>query len=104
MGKHHRSLRKQQPPPSSPCFSMYNKNQKCQKLQVENDCLKRQLNVLESRNRVTQRKLTKKLRYQNKKVSEENNDNDDDDALVDDDEIITSSLSNDSNKEKKGRH
>lgn len=104
--RHHRRLRKQQQP-SSPCFSMYNKDQKCQKLEVENDCLKRQLNLLESRNRDTERKLTKKLRHQNKKISEE--DNDDDDVVVDNDndddvEEIASSLMNDSNKEDEGRH
>merc|ERR1712238_284957 len=41
------------------CLPIPFRKLKCQKLQVENDCVKRQLNVLESRNRVTQRKLTK---------------------------------------------
>jgi hypothetical protein len=43
------------------CASMYNKNQKCEKLAMENDCLKRQLDLLESRHRDAQRKLMEQL-------------------------------------------
>lgn len=43
------------------CASMYNTNQKCEKLAIENDCLKRQLDLLESRHRDSQLKLMKQL-------------------------------------------
>ncbi|OEU17833.1 hypothetical protein FRACYDRAFT_238262 [Fragilariopsis cylindrus CCMP1102] len=86
--KHHHKRRKQKQsqqkrptssPGSSVCFSMYNKNQKCQKLQIENDCLKRQLDLLESRHRDWQINLTTKIR---RKQKENNNDF----ILIDDDE------------------
>jgi len=51
-----------QRPPSSvssigDCASMYNTKQKCEKLSLENDCLKRQLDLLESRHRDAQLEL-----------------------------------------------
>jgi len=40
---------------------MYNNNQNCEKLRIENDCLKRQLELLESRHRDSQRILMENL-------------------------------------------
>jgi len=63
--RHH----KQRPPSISPrkgdCASMYNTNQKVEKLSIENDCLKRQLEILESRHRDWQRKMDKHLLHNN---------------------------------------
>mmetsp|Transcript_15114 Transcript_15114/g.42026 ORF Transcript_15114/g.42026 Transcript_15114/m.42026 type:complete len:630 (+) Transcript_15114:108-1997(+) len=66
--------RKQRPPSLSPhrgdCASMYNTNQKCEKLSIENDCLKRQLDLLESRHRDWQRKLAEQIRDNSEQVPE----------------------------------
>jgi len=43
------------------CASMYNQNQKCEKLAMENDCLKRQLDLLESRHRDSERNIMEQL-------------------------------------------
>ena len=54
------------------CASMYNKNQKCEKLAMENDCLKRQLDLLESRHRDSERKLMEQLhRKKNREEQDE---------------------------------
>lgn len=59
-----RHLRKRPPSISSlrgDCASMYNANQRCEKLAMENDCLKRQLELLESRHRDSQMKLVEQF-------------------------------------------
>ena len=54
-----RNRKQRQPSVSSlgDCASMYNTRQKCEKLELENDCLRRQLELLESRHRDAQRQL-----------------------------------------------
>ncbi len=51
--------------------SMYNTNQKVEKLAMENDCLKRQLDLLESRHRDSQMKLMEQLQLKRDELSEE---------------------------------
>eukprot|EP00531_Pseudo-nitzschia_arenysensis_P018066 CAMPEP_0116124450 /NCGR_PEP_ID=MMETSP0329-20121206/5286_1 /TAXON_ID=697910 /ORGANISM="Pseudo-nitzschia arenysensis, Strain B593" /LENGTH=572 /DNA_ID=CAMNT_0003618429 /DNA_START=128 /DNA_END=1846 /DNA_ORIENTATION=- len=51
--------------------SMYNTNQKVEKLSMENDCLKRQLDLLESRHRDSQIKLMEQLQLKRDELSEE---------------------------------
>ena len=52
-----RHLRQRPPSMGGDCASMYNSNQKVEKLALENDYLKRQLELLESRHRDAQRQL-----------------------------------------------
>jgi len=50
---------------------MYNTNQKVEKLAMENDCLKRQLDLLESRHRDSERKFMERMHLNGDELSEE---------------------------------
>lgn len=87
--------RRKRPPSISTrgdCASMYNTNQKVEKLAIENDCLKRQLDLLESRHRDSQRKLKEQMELEQEVQEEEHS------------EIITTPINKTSQSKTYGYH